>query len=248
MDYLGNDELKIYRGEDFIIQKHVRVHQPSLSEICDFGEKEYYSMIYNFTYTPQSLKAQLWDIGIDYTMITSYQLFHNLLFNAFPINKTSLLFGDLDFSRFEKRTKDDGSVVLYQVIDNEEVIFDEYTHTLLADYLRKAHYIEKDEQMPANESTKEILIQDARDECEKMKRESNHSQLRNLISAMINSPGFKYNHSQVWDMKINAFMDSVKRICKISDANLLLQSGYSGFGVNLKNINKKQINWLGELD
>ena len=49
-------------------------------------------------------------------------------------------------------------------------------------------------------------------------------------------------------MKINAFMDSVKRISKIKNADLLLQSGYSGFGVNLKNIDKKQLDWQGELD
>ena len=49
-------------------------------------------------------------------------------------------------------------------------------------------------------------------------------------------------------MKINAFMDSVKRISKIKNAELLLQSGYSGFGINLKEIkDKKQLDWLGEL-
>lgn len=65
---------------------------------------------------------------------------------------------------------------------------------------------------------------------------------------MVNSAGFKYNHSQIWDMKINAFMDSVKRISKIKNAELLLQSGYSGFGVNLKEISQKQLDWFGELD
>ena len=65
---------------------------------------------------------------------------------------------------------------------------------------------------------------------------------------MINSEGFKYNHDQVWGMKINAFMDSVKRIGKIKNADLLLQSGYSGFGVNLKEIDNKQLDWLGELE
>ena len=48
-------------------------------------------------------------------------------------------------------------------------------------------------------------------------------------------------------MKINAFMDSVRRVSKIQTANVLLQSGYSGFGINLKDIDKKQIDWLGDL-
>ena len=102
--------------------------------------------------------------------------------------------------------------------------------------------------MPANNSTKMVLIEDAKDELERNKNKKYTSQLKNLISAMINSEGFKYNHAQVWDMKINAFMDSVKRISKIKDANLLLQSGYSGYGINLKDVDKKQLDWLGELE
>lgn len=101
--------------------------------------------------------------------------------------------------------------------------------------------------MPANDTTKMILIEDDREELERNKHAEYHSQLKNLVSSMINSEGFKYNHAQVWDMKINAFMDSVRRISHIKNAELLLQSGYSGFGINLKDIDKKQIDWLGEL-
>ena len=93
-----------------------------------------------------------------------------------------------------------------------------------------------------------VLIEDARDEIERNKNKKYHSQLKDLISAMINSEGFKYDHTQVWGMRINAFMDSVKRISKIKDSDLLMQSGYSGFGIDLKNIDKKKINWLGELE
>jgi len=68
-----------------------------------------------------------------------------------------------------------------------------------------------------------------------------------MISAMVNSEGFKYNHNEVWNLKINVFMDSVMRIGKIKNASLLLQSGYSGFGINLKEVDQKQLNWMGGL-
>ena len=58
-EYFDNDELKIYRGEDFVVSKYIVIHQPTLGEICDFGEKDYYSMIYNLVATPQSMKSQL---------------------------------------------------------------------------------------------------------------------------------------------------------------------------------------------
>ena len=65
---------------------------------------------------------------------------------------------------------------------------------------------------------------------------------------MVNSDGFKRDDTTVFDMKIYAFMDSVARIGKIKNAELLLQSGYSGFGIDLKKLNKEETNWLGELD
>ena len=247
--YYRNDELKIYRGKDFVVSKHIILHQPTLNEICDYGERDYYSMIYNFTATPQSLKVQLWDMGIDYTEITPYQLFYQLLYRMYSQEKTSIIFGDLDFSKFKlMQRKDDESIFLYQEIDGESVIIDEYTYNIIVDYLCKSHFIERDLKIPMTKSAKMILIEDAREEMETNKNKEYHSTLQNLVSAMINSEGFKYNHSQVWDMKINAFMDSVKRIGKIKNAQLLLQSGYSGFGVNLKEINNKQLDWLGELD
>ncbi len=246
---MENDELKIYRGEDFVVSKHITIHQPTLSEICDYGEHKYYSMIYQLTATPQSMKVQLWDMGVDYTTITPFELFYSLLYRLYTPEKTSIIFGDLDFTKFQvMQRKDDGSILLYKVINGDEVIIDEFTYNMIMDYLRQVHIIYKDEKVPANETTKMILIDDAREEYERNKNKEYHSQLKNMISAMINSEGFKYNHSEVWNMKINAFMDSVKRISKIKNANLLLQSGYSGFGVDLKEVSSKQLDWLGELE
>ena len=280
-----NDELKVYRGEDFVISDYITIHQPTLDEIEKYGERDYYSMIYQLTSTPQSMKWQLWDMGVDYTKITPFELFYNILYRLYPQEKTSILFGDLDFSKFEvmQRT-DNNSILLRQIVEKEinnevtsvsfiqkiisifrnlfkkdvvnknvkidkiEIIIDESTYNSIMDYLRAVHGILKDEKIPANNSTKMILIEDDRDEYLRNKNKPYHSQLKNLISSMVNCEGFKYNHSQVWDMKINAFMDSVKRISKIKNANLLLQSGYSGYGVNLKEIDKKQLDWLGELD
>ena len=248
-EYFENDELQIYRGKDFVVSNHIKIHQPTLDEICEYGERSYYSMIYNFVATPQSMKAQLWNAGIDYTTITPYELFYSYVVKIYSQEQTSIIFGDLDFTKFKiKKRRDNGDMLLLQEVQNELVILDEFTYNTIVDYLCKSHFIERDLQIPANESTKMVLIEDAQEELEKNKNKEHRSYLKNLISTMVNIEGFKYNHSQVWDMKINAFMDSVKRIGKIKNANLLLQSGYSGFGINLKDVNKKQIDWLGELD
>ena len=114
---LINDELKIYRGEDYVISNHIKIHQPTLDEICNYGEREYYSMVYNLTATPQSMKVQLWDMGVDYTTITPFELFYNILYKAYSQGKTSIIFGDLDFTKFQvMQRKDDESILLYQEV------------------------------------------------------------------------------------------------------------------------------------
>lgn len=247
MEGILNDELQIYRGKDFFVKEGIQIHQPTLDEICDYGERQYWSMIYTLTSVGADMKFQLFDIGIDYTTISDFQLFYSLLCQSFTKEQTSILFGDLDFSKFRLYQKQDSEdVIMYDAQNNIDI--DEYTYLVIADVLRKMHGLKRNDQLPANESTKQILIEDARDEYNRNKNKEYRSQLKNMVSAMINSEGFKYNHSEVWNMRINAFIDSVKRISKIKNADLLLQSGYSGFGVNLKEISTKQLDWLGELE
>jgi hypothetical protein len=249
-----NDELKIYRGDDFVVSEHIKIHQPTLNEICEYGEQEYFHMVNMLTSVGADLKWQLDDVGIDYTMIDDFELFYTLIVKMFTVEQTRIIFGDLDFTKFELYSKKDNNDIclIQEIYDESEtpgyIEIDKFTYMVITDYLRKVHGYKKNEQKPANESTKRILIEDERDNYLLNKNKESHSYLLNLISTMINSEGFKYDHAEVWDMKINAFMDSVKRISKIKNAHLLLQSGYSGYGINLKDINKKEIDWLGELD
>lgn len=248
-----DDELKLYRGCDYVVSKYIVIHQPSIGEICDYGEHNYYKMVHHICATPQNFKWQLWENGIDYTDISPFDLFCNTIYRNYSIEETSILFGNLDFKKFELLNRvDDNSKILFQEVINENgelenVVIDEFTYSVIVDYLSMAHGIQRDFKVPANESTKLILIEDAKEEYERTLNKKYTSQLKNLISSMINCEGFKFSHTEVWNMKINAFIDSVKRISKMKNADLLLQSGYSGFGVNLKDIDNKQLDWLGEL-
>lgn len=247
MERFINDELVLYRGHDFAVKDKIIIHQPTLDEICSYGEAAYYSMIYTLTSVGADLKWQLDQAGIDYSKISDFELFYRILCRGYPQDKTQIILGDLDFSAFKLYSKTDtGDMVMYDTV--HDIIIDEYTYLVIADALRSMHGFKRNNQIPGNESTRRILIEDAKEEYLSNKEKEYHSQLKNLISSMVNSEGFKYNHSEVWNMKITAFMDSVKRISKIKNAELLLQSGYSGYGINLKDINNKQIDWLGELD
>ena len=47
------------------------------------------------------MKFQLYDMGIDYTKIKDFELFYSLLSYGLAQNKTSILFGDLSFTKFK---------------------------------------------------------------------------------------------------------------------------------------------------
>lgn len=278
-----NDELLIYRGQDYKISKYITIHHPTLDEICDYGEQKYFNLVYNLTSVGADLKWQLNEIGVDYTKVSDFELFYSLLINGITKEQTSILFGELDFSKFEVyvNTLNNEICMVQEVIsvENQEKVFgkldkviksimkifhlktktirkettdkiiiDSFTYQVIVDYIRKMHGLKRSNQIPANEHTKQILIEDAKEEYERNKNKEYKSTLLNLISTMVNSSGFKYNNDTVWNMKINVFFDSVKRIQKINTANLLLQSGYSGYGISFKDIDKKQLDWLGELE
>lgn len=247
MEEFKNDELQIYRGQDITVCPGITIHQPTLNEICDYGECAYWNMIHTLTSVAADLKFQLYDMGIDYTAVKDFELFYSLLCPSYEQTKTCIITGELDFTEFQLcQRQDSEEFVLYN--SKQDIIMDEDSYLRFAETLRSMHGLKRNSQLPANEATKQILIEDAREEYERQKDKPYVSQLKNLISAMINCEGFKYSHSQVWDMKINAFLDSVKRISKIKNAGALLQSGYSGFGIDLKEIPEKQLNWMGSLD
>lgn len=247
MEGIINDEFQIYRGKDFYIKDGIIIHQPTLGEICEYGEQSYWTMVYTLTSVGADLKVQLYDLGIDYSKIGDFKLFYSMLSRTLDQSKTQILLGNLDLTQMKTYQKNgEGDIFMYD--SEKDIVIDEYTYLLIAEVLRKMHGLKRNNQLPANETTKLILIEDDREAYEINKNNKYHSQLKNLISAMVNSNGFKYNHSEVWDMKINAFMDSVKRISKIKNSDLLFQSGYSGYGINLKDVSKEQLDWLGELE
>jgi hypothetical protein len=244
-----NDELQVYRGKDFVVSKYIVMRQPTLGEICDYGESKYFGLIHNLISTGANYKWQLFDNGIDYTKVDDFELFRRSIIKGLTTDYTSIIFGDLDFTKFEEMiVVKNNEPCIAQMINGEPVIIDGYTYKVIVDYLRKVHGFKRDNKVPANESTKMILIEDDREEYLRNINKEPKSYLLNLVSSMINCSEFKYDHETVWNMKLGAFMDSVKRIKKIKQADLLLQSEYSGYGINLKDLDKKELDWLGELD
>ena len=270
------DELKIYRGMDIPITDKIIVTQPTLGQIEEFGEKRYFQAVRNLTSVGADLKWQLWDyFNIDYTTIEDYDLFIKLIHpmvssrknfyeelkdnpeyeeqfeklsdeekEEMLINPLSLVLKDIDLADFGVyEDQQNNQIVLY---DKEHgITIDKIIYVQIVDVVRQIHGFKRNNQMPANERTKMDLIEDARDEAMAASRKSYKSVLKPLISALSAKCG-QCGDDRIWNMPINMFFDSIKRILKIQDAELLLQGAYSGFA-SLKGISKDRLDWTGEI-
>ena len=131
--------------------------------------------------------------------------------------------------------------ILYDV-ENDIVIY-RLIYTKMVNYIRKIHNIKPKVQKAANETTRRILIQLDRDKISKSKKEPYKSQLKELISAMMRFPGFKYKTTELKECGLYEFMDTVYGAQVYVSSTALLQGSYSGM-IDTSKIDKKEFNWM----
>ena len=55
------DELAVFRGVPFQVSPGITVRQPTLEEICAYGEEKYFSLVRALCATPADRKVEIWD-------------------------------------------------------------------------------------------------------------------------------------------------------------------------------------------
>ncbi len=159
-------------------------------------------------------------------------------------NPLSLTLKDIDLADFEEYESDKNQeTILYD--KEHDITIDRFVYARIVDAVRKIHGFKRNNEIPANEITKMDLIDDARDDAMMASKKPYKSVLKPLISALAVKTG-QLGSESIWNTKINMFFDSIKRINKIQDAELLLQGAYSGFA-SLKGVDKTRLDWAGEI-
>ena len=258
------DELKMYFGEPYWVTDKIQILQPTIGDIMKFGDSNFYSIVTTLCANTTSLRLQLWDMGIDWTKISDFELFRQLI-RTFTPEDTYLLFGDLNLSWFESyMVKDSEDIVLIniprdehgnniQVDYNSAIIIDEFVYLKIVDYLRTMFDIHpKEERNIKGKITKEWIIEEERINLEaEKKRNKNQGKRKSflypLISSMLNHPGFKYKKNELREVGIVEFMDSVKRLQTYESVRALMSGMYSGMLDTSKLDLKKDLNWMRDL-
>lgn len=237
------DQLQLYFGDDYVINDKIKISQPTIGDIVDFGEAQYFNVIYTITAIPSDMKSQLWDLGIDWMEIEDFDLFV-MLAPTLPIEKTKLLFGDLDFTKLKLyKNRENGDILLADL--DTGVKIDKMIYLRIVNYLRKVHNITPKIERAANKTTKQILIDEDRMRIQTNKEKPFKSYLLPLISSVKVRMG--YTKDYVRNEGFVEFFDDVSRLQIIHNADHLLSGCYVGT-IDMKKINKADLNWLREIN
>lgn len=243
------DRLQMYFGEDYKVAEGIVISQPTIGDIMVFGEERFNQVLFPFITNPTAVRAALWQHGTDWTKISDYELFCQLILQLKPtLEETSMLFGDLDFTKFNlyKRQREvDGEMIedIVLVNDEQEVLIDEEIYNHMSNYLRTMFNAFPKVEKAKGKTTKEWMVEeDLRKSASGQKRSSN---LLSMISFCLNHPGFKYKKNELRDMGIVEFYDSVQRLLIYEATSSLMKGMYSGF-VDTSKIDKKEFDFMRE--
>ena len=236
------EQLDLLSGEPFIFGD-LSVKHPTLKEIKDYGEKNYYDAINVFILSPLDLMVSLYDSGIDYEKMDNYELFI-MLCDCDPksIRHIEWLTGISDFKLMAE--KETNTPLLFS--KSEQLVIDETVYSLIRGFMFKINYInDKPKYNPGDKTTKRAIIEEERASMKRKAKKGFKSILGSQISALSwgNSNGI--NCTNIWDLHIYQLFDGLFRIDKIKNYEQTMTGYFSG-NIDSKNLKKIQskLNWM----
>lgn len=218
----------------------IKITVPTVGEILE-NEELYSSLITAIISTPYDFMVQLDDVGIDFSKITSFDLFL-ILFNSIQGMDTSLVFGDLDLSKFKRVVNCQNGHVVLRDNDND-ITIDREIHAQICWALRKINHLEKNNKHPANDEAKRYMLERARIKQRRASKRRRESKLEDLIISMVNTEQYKYDYAGTLGLTIYQFNSSVYQIIKKINYDNTMIGCYSGT-VNIKELSQDDLNWL----
>lgn len=240
---LDVDSLFLYFGDDYVINEQIKLMQPTIGQVVDYGEASYFSMIHTLTAIPSDVKSMLWDqMELDWTKVEDFDLFIMFSQTMTP-DKTGIIFGDLDFSKLKPyRHPQNDEIVLAD--KDAGILIDKLVYMRMMTFLRKLHNITPKPERAKGKRAKQAMIDEDRRNRELNKDKPFRSYLLPLISAVKVKQG--YTKDYVRNMGLYEFFDDLARLQVINSADHLLSGMYCGMA-DLSKVDKKELNWLREL-
>jgi len=250
------DLLQIYFEKPYVINEWITINIPHLGEVIDVGETDFYSSLSPFVDNSTTHRVLLWTkLQLDWNKISDWKLFL-LLRDSLDVKYTRLIFGDFDFTKLEEFVVNDTQEIylgLEEDIGSPDPrrVLDEQTYIIISDYLRLVFNKNPKTEKAKGRTTKEAIIEEELDkqrrEAKKRRDDAQESALLPLVSALLNHSGFKYKKSELKEINMFEFMDSVKRLQVYEQCTAFQKGMYGGFMDTSKISTEKleeSVNWM----
>lgn len=252
VEELGFNPLKMYFGEDYVINEKITIHQPSIQDFIDSNsESDIYRVITPFVSNTTAYRLQLWDMGIDWNKISNLELF-SILIKSIDFNYSKLIFGDIDFSTFnlyQKQINGDAVLTLYsQELDLE---IDEDTRNKMCKYIQfMFNSFPPEEEFTSNKTLKQDLVNKDRQKLIQKKKEvsenKNQQSLLSMIAFYLNHPGCHYKKNELREVGYFEFMYNIQRLQIYESTRALFGGLYSGM-CDLSKVDKNEFNFMRDV-
>lgn len=231
------NQLSVFRGRDYVINEKITVRQPTVGEVEEYGERDYFSLVKMLTSTPADRKVDIWDsLHTYWEKIDEFELFVST-FKVFQTVDTSILLPNLDFKSFGIMMNPNTKEMM--LVNQNGVKIDRAIYTLLTDYLRSVHQFKKNRETGYDDFARDLMIDEDRYERAKAANKPFQSVLLPFASYLSVRNGF----SSVWEIPIGAFLHQMQGEQKLKNYENLMHGIYSGC-VDIKKINKSDLTWL----
>lgn len=242
----------MYFGEPYTIPcRHGSITLPFLTigDLVEIGESNFFSTLNIVVANTTSYRSFLWDLNLDWNEVTDFELFVMIFKNMDP-DVSKLLFGDLDFSTFEIKLlnvdEETKKLVLVSEEQNIEIGEDEYQQ--FHQYYQLLFNMKPEDELTYDNRLKKWWIdKDKREQARRAKKTDDKKySLQPMVSALVNHPGFKHKLSELKEVGIAEFYDSVKRLQIYEQSTALLKGLYGGM-ISSKDVEPDAYNWMKDV-
>lgn len=257
----GAQETEINLLELFFCEPHVVpyevgvpivLYQPTIKDFIECGEDNIYGLIMPFISNSTTYRLQLWKNGVDWNKVSDYEMFLSLFSEEYAneyAQYSHVLFGDLDIRKFERVIDTQGEEPCPALYNYEQKVFiDEKVYKHIATYVQAMFNAKPKVEFAKGKSNKLDCIFEDQQKLKHQKKEENKSNMLNMLSFCLNHPGFKYKKSELKEVGIFEFMDSVQRLNLYEGTKALVSGVYSNPFLDGSKLNKDELNFMRNLN
>lgn len=232
--------LQIAHGDNFVTDNGIMVKHPKLEELIKFSVEDVYSFTRMFCLKPHDIMVELWANGIDFELLTDFDLLVTLYYNKKEVyDKLFYEFMNIYSLQFFENESEKW-LIGYDEENIPIAVIDEKTRIEISEFFKKITCFENTKRTKwANEQTKRKILDLS---VEAMDDKKNEDDLHMYVSALVWGNTCGYNWDNVWNLYFYQFNTGLRHLDKIKQTSALL-SGYYAGTIDVKKVPKKELDW-----